>query len=70
MFGVKSRVASQIAADEPRDVFLHCFGHSWNLAMSDTIKFCKATRDAVDVTHEISKLVKFSPKRNTKCDSS
>jgi len=30
----------------------------------DTIKQCKLTRDVLDVTHEISKLVKFSPKRN------
>ena len=32
--------------------------------MCDTIKKFQLTRDVMDVTHEISKLVKFSPKRN------
>ena len=36
--------------------------------MCDTIKKCKLTRDALDVTNEISKLVKFSPKRNSMFD--
>ena len=43
---------------------LHCYGHSLNLAMSDTIKGTKLLRDSMDVTHEISKLIKYSPKRN------
>ena len=49
---------------ESRALFTHCHGHSLNLAVCDTIKKCKLTRDVLDVTHEISKLVKFSPKRN------
>ncbi len=64
MAGYRTGVATQIRAIEPRAIYTHCYGHSLNLAMCDTIKACKLTRDAMDVTHEISKLVKFSPKRN------
>ena len=51
-------------AIEPRALYTHCYGHSLNLATCDAIKKCKLTRDAMDVTYEISKLVKFSPKWN------
>ena len=68
MSGAKKSVATQIAADEPRALFLHCYGHSLNLAMCETIKQCQATCNAVDVTHEIGKLVRFSPTQNAKFD--
>ena len=68
MAGHRTGVATQILTMEPRALYTHCYGHSLNLAMCDTIKNCKLTRDAMDVTHEISKLVKFSPKRNTLFD--
>ena len=35
---------------------------SKNLAMYDTIKQWKLTKDIMDATHDISKLLKFSPK--------
>ena len=34
------------------------------MAMCDTIKQCRLTRDALDTAFEISKLLKFSPKRD------
>ena len=43
----------------------HCCGHSLNLACGDTIKTCKLLKDALDTTHEITKLIKKSPRRNT-----
>ena len=64
MAGHKNGVATQILAVEPRALYTHCYGHSLNLAMCDAMKKCKVCRDALDVTHEICKLVKFSPKRN------
>ena len=64
MSGHRSGVATQISSDEPRALFTHCYGHSLNLAMCDTIKGTKLMRDVMDVTHEISKLIKYSPKRN------
>ena len=64
MAGHRTGVVSQVLSMESRALFTHCFGHSLNLSVCDTIKQCKLTRDVLDVTHEISKLVKFSPKRN------
>ena len=64
MSGHRSGVATQISSDEPRALFTHCYGHSLNLAMCDTIKGTKLMRDVMDVTYEISKLIKYSPKRN------
>ena len=64
MSGAKSGVATRLCAAEPRAVFTHCYGHSLNLACSDTIKRCKLMQDALDTTHEITKLIKKSPARD------
>ena len=63
MKGVRSGVASQILAEEPRAVYTHCNGHSLNLAVNDVFKNIKVIKDALDVTHEVTKLIKYSPKR-------
>lgn len=65
MAGLKSDVAKQIQDIEPRAVYTHCYGHSLNLACADTIKTCKVLKDALDTTHEITKLIKKSRRRNT-----
>ena len=65
MSGAKSGVAKQISAKEPRAVYTHCYGHALNLAVGDTIKQIKLLRDSMDTTFEMSKLVKYSPKRDT-----
>ena len=41
MAGKKSRVAKQIQDEEHRALFSHCYGHSLNLAASDSVKGCK-----------------------------
>ena len=41
----------------------NCYGHSLNLAASDAIWNSKLMKDALDTTHEITKLIKFSPGR-------
>ena len=64
MAGSRQGVARQILDEESRALFTHCYGHSLNLAMCDTLKNCKLARDALDTAYEISKLIKFSPKRN------
>ena len=64
MSGAKSGVVTRLNAAEPRAVFTHCYGHSLNLACSDTIKKCKLMQDALDTTHEVIKLVKKSPARD------
>ena len=63
MTGCKFGVATRMNADEPRAIFTHCYGHSLNLVCCDTIKQSKLMQDALDTTHEITKLIKKSPGR-------
>ena len=65
MRGSKSGVATQLLREESRAIYMHCYGHALNLAVGDTVKQCKLLRDTLDVRFEVSKLVKFSPKRDT-----
>ena len=58
----------RLSDEEARAVFTHCYGHACyrhalNLACSDALKRCKLLQDALDTTYEITKLVKFLPKR-------
>ena len=65
MSGVKNGVAAQISSEEKRAIYTHCYGHSLSLAVSDCVKKCKVCSDALDTAFEITKLVKFSPKRES-----
>ena len=49
MTGHSTRVASQVLSMGPKALFTHCFGHSLNQAVCDTIKQCKLTKDILDV---------------------
>ena len=64
MSSPKSGVAKRIADLEPRAVFTHCYGHTLNLAAADTLKQCKLMREALETTREITKLIKYSPRRD------
>ncbi len=60
------KTAEEIKAIEPKAaLYLHCYGHSLNLAVSDTVKEVKPMSDALDHSLEICKLIKFSPRRDT-----
>ena len=65
MSGRRSGVAVQLSAEEPRAIYTHCYGHALILAVADTIKQNKLLRDALDITSEISKLLKYSPRRDS-----
>ena len=41
MCGIRSGVATQLSAKEPRALFTHCYGHSLDLAACDSIKIVK-----------------------------
>ena len=58
MSGHKNGVAAIIKKDEPHALFTHCYGHALNLAVSDAVM-----QDSLDTVYEITKIVKFSPKR-------
>ena len=64
MCGSRNGVATQIASEEPCAVYVHCYGHALNLAAGDTVKKNKLLRNTLDTTLEISKLLKFSPRRD------
>ena len=49
-------------------LFTHCYTHSLNLAVGDSIKNSRIMRDALDTTLEITKLIKKSLKRDSKLD--
>ena len=63
MRGLRNGVAKQIQDLEPRAIYTHCYGHSLNLAASDTVQKCKTVKAALETTHEITKLIKYSPRR-------
>ena len=56
MRGMRCGVAKRILDEEPRAVYTHCYGHSINLAMNDSIKACNPVKNSLEVTHEITKL--------------
>ena len=57
MKGGKGGVAKQISDLQPRAVYTHCYGHSLNLAASDTLQESKLMKDALHTTYEITKLI-------------
>lgn len=65
MSGAKKGVAKQLRDKESRTIYTHCYGHALNLAIGDTVKQSNIMRDALDTTYEISKLLKYSPKRDS-----
>ena len=63
MAGRRSGVAKQILDEQPLAFYTHCYGHSLSLAVSDMVKNCSTMKKALDITHEITKLIKYSPRR-------
>jgi Domain of unknown function (DUF4371)/hAT family C-terminal dimerisation region len=64
MPGARSGVATKIAAMESRAVYIHCAGHTLNLALQDAVKQIPLIRDVLDFTRELVNFVKASPKRS------
>ena len=64
MASSKHGVAVQLLAEEPHALLTHCYGHALNLTVADAIKQSKVYHDALGTAFEISKLIRFSPKRN------
>ena len=58
------KAAKEIKSIEPCALHLHCFGHSLNLAVADTLKSIKIVSDILDHALDICKLLKFSLRRN------
>lgn len=58
MSGARSRIARRVSAQEPQDLYTHCYGHMLNLAVQAAIKGTKVLKDTLDTVHEITKLFK------------
>ena len=56
-------IVKRIQEEEPRAVYTHCYGHSVNLATCDSVKQSKPVKSALETTHEVTKLIKYSPPR-------
>ena len=63
MMGHLRGVATQIQAEEAAAISVHCLAHCLNLCLQDTAKKCVSVRNALDIVMEISKLIRYSPKR-------
>ena len=62
MKGHKSGVKTQILAKNERALFVHCYAHSLNLAVGDTLKQISCFKDGLCMCNEIIDLIKKSPK--------
>ena len=69
MSGSKSGVTVKIKSEEECALYTHCYAHSINLAVGDTMKVCPVHNDTIDNTYEMINLVKMSPKRDAKLHS-
>lgn len=65
MSGHRSGVAAVLQGEEPRAVYTHCYGHALSLACSGAVKNCRIMKEALETSHELIKLVKKSPRRDS-----
>ena len=54
MASVRNGVAVQIAREEKRALYIHCFARALNLAVADTITASNVCKDALDTAMEIT----------------
>ena len=63
MLGKRSGVAVQIKRVRPKVIETHCHGHFLNLSVKDATKSNRLINDVLEIVVEITKLIKFSLKR-------
>ena len=63
MRGARSGFATRIMDEEPRALYIHRYGHSINLAVNDAMKLSLPIKKALEVTYELTKLIKYPPRR-------
>ena len=63
MQGKRTGVAARFLAENPSAIPVHCFAHSLNLCLQGIGRNIVCLRDAIETVREISKLIRFSPKR-------
>ena len=68
MKGQKAGVAKPIKDIEQKALFTYCYTQAFNLAVGDAIKSSEIVKEALETTHEFTRLIKKSPKRDAKLD--
>ena len=63
MSGIYRGLAAQIAVEEPRAIYVHCYCHCLNLAIKDSVQGILQIRNTMGTVHELAIVVKSSPKR-------
>lgn len=63
MMGRLRGVATHIQTEQKAAISIHCLAHCLNLCLQDAAKNSQPIRNALDVTLELAKLIKGSPKR-------
>lgn len=65
MKGEKNSLKTKILADNDNSMatYIHCYGHSLQLAVQDATKACRTISGALDICSEISSLIRKSTKR-------
>ena len=65
MQGLRNGVATQILAEVPSPIPVHCLAHYLQLVFQEAGRKCRTLRQALELVKEIVKLAKLSPKRST-----
>ena len=66
MTGHRKGVVVQIKEEQKRSLYTHCYAHSLNLAIDDTMKNSAVLKHTIGNTFELTKLVKKSLKKDSK----
>ncbi|KAK3922747.1 Zinc finger MYM-type protein 1 [Frankliniella fusca] len=69
MKGEFKGVQARLKEMQPLALFVHCFNHSLNLALQDTMKRSPSAREALQWVHDVGVIVNRSPKRRHALDA-
>ena len=62
MAGKNKGVAARIQRENPAALHVHCLAHCTNLVLQEASRRCRMVRDALDITNELTCMVRNSPK--------
>lgn len=63
MKGKRKGLKTCILKDNPKAIYVHCYGHSLQLAVQDATKASKIIQDSLDLCSEVANLIRKSSKR-------
>lgn len=63
MKGKRNGLKTLILKENPKATYVHCYGHSLQLAVQDAVKNNDVMSDALELCSEVSSLIRRSPCR-------